>query len=442
MARIFLASLATQAACLQPGLSTIPRHGRLTSGVGRTGAASMNIVSTARLLFSDLVLKAQMQLDPEMELWKLPARDLIRSEEDIYTVAGAFPESVRAQFLDWYEGYKVQVTAPQPHGPGLSEEELVVIFNRIIDRLILMKKQKFNFASRHEGIIEPYDYFEFGQEYVKPLIDFDKSWVRNPELWEEASAAVKRGENVVLLANHQSEADAAFLPLFFPEDETLARDVYYVAGGRVVGDPLAQPFSMGRNLFCVHSKKYIDIETDAAQKKQMNTQNRRTLTELSRAMKTGGVMIWLAPSGGRDRLTETEPRRPKPAGFDSAAVEMFRSIGEKSGKPTHLYPMAMATYSIMPPPDGRNKALGEKRVTKYTGIAVSLAPEVDTSDGAAWRPAPTGDAKADKELAAEAITQHLFEQVCAEYDVLEPVMADFEEPGYVPPNSAKPWVKA
>ena len=35
------------------------------------------------------------------------------------------------------------------------------------------------------------------------------------------------------------------------------------AGGRVVGDPLAQPFSMGRNLFCVHSKKYIDIEEDA-----------------------------------------------------------------------------------------------------------------------------------------------------------------------------------
>jgi len=437
--------MITQAACLQPGLAAIPRHGRLASGVGRTGAAaSMGIVSTARLLFSDLLLKAQMQLDPEIELWNLPARALIKTEEDIYTVAGAFPEKVRAQFLDWYEGYKVQVTAPQPHGPGLTEEELVIIFNRIIDRLILMKKQKFNFASRHEGILEPYDYFEFGQEYVKPLVDFDKSWVRNPELWEEASAAMKRGENVVLLANHQSEADAAFLPLFFPEDETYVRDVYYVAGGRVVADPLAQPFSMGRNLFCVHSKKYIDIEKDAGQKKAMNTQNRRTLTELSRAMKAGGVMIWLAPSGGRDRLTEEEPRRPKPAGFDSAAVEMFRSIGEKSGKPTHLYPMAMATYSIMPPPDGRNKALGEKRVTKYTGVAVSLAPEVDTSDGAAWRRSltPTGDAKADAKLAAEAMTQHVFEQVCAEYDVLEPVMADFEEPGYVPPNSAKPWVKA
>ena len=30
----------------------------------------------------------------------------------------------------------------------------------------------------------------------------------------------------------------------------------------MVGDPLAQPFSMGRNLFCVHSKKYIDVEED------------------------------------------------------------------------------------------------------------------------------------------------------------------------------------
>ena len=32
----------------------------------------------------------------------------------------------------------------------------------------------------------------------------------------------------------------------------LATDVVYVAGDRVVTDPLCKPFSMGRNLFCVH----------------------------------------------------------------------------------------------------------------------------------------------------------------------------------------------
>jgi hypothetical protein len=31
-------------------------------------------------------------------------------------------------------------------------------------------------------------------------------------------------------------------------------EVIYVAGDRVVTDALCKPFSMGRNLFCVHSK--------------------------------------------------------------------------------------------------------------------------------------------------------------------------------------------
>jgi glycerol-3-phosphate O-acyltransferase len=34
----------------------------------------------------------------------------------------------------------------------------------------------------------------------------------------------------------------------------------------------------------------------------MSKQNRKTLTEMSKAMKAGGVLIWIAPSGGRDRL--------------------------------------------------------------------------------------------------------------------------------------------
>jgi glycerol-3-phosphate O-acyltransferase len=33
--------------------------------------------------------------------------------------------------------------------------------------------------------------------------------------------------------------------------------VIYVAGGRVVSDILAKPFSMGKNLLCVVSKKHM-----------------------------------------------------------------------------------------------------------------------------------------------------------------------------------------
>jgi len=273
--------------------------------------------------------------------------------------------------------------------------------------------------------------------------------VRNMQYWKEASDAINAGENVVLFANHQTEADAAFLPLFFPDNPTIGRKVFYVAGGRVVGDPLAQPFSMGRNLFCVHSKKYIDTEEDPAEKSAMSKQNRRTLTEMSKAMKAGGMLIWIAPSGGRDRLKETPTgERPVPAAFDPDAIEMFRSLGSKAGRPTHFYPMAMATYSIMPPPSGINKALGEKRVTTFTGCAISLAPRVDLSDLAAWRPASTGgEGKAELEAAKLALCEHIFGQVCDEYELIDKVMTDLPAQGYqgqhvagyVPPNAEQPW---
>ena len=62
----------------------------------------------------------------------------------------------------------------------------------------------------------------------------------------------------------------------------LATDVFYVAGDRVVADSLCKPFSMGRNLFCVHSRKHLDDIPELKESKQRT--NRKTLTEMSRAL--------------------------------------------------------------------------------------------------------------------------------------------------------------
>ncbi len=50
--------------------------------------------------------------------------------------------------------------------------------------------------------------------------------------------------------------------------------------GRQVTDPLCKVFSMGRNLFCVHSKKRLDDipELKAAKQKQ----NRTTLVQMGK----------------------------------------------------------------------------------------------------------------------------------------------------------------
>ena len=62
----------------------------------------------------------------------------------------------------------------------------------------------------------------------------------------------------------------------------LATDVFYVAGDRVVADPLCKPFSMGRNLFCVHSRKHLDDDPSTKEAKQRT--NRKTLTEMTKAL--------------------------------------------------------------------------------------------------------------------------------------------------------------
>ena len=52
-------------------------------------------------------------------------------------------------------------------------------------------------------------------------------------------------------------------------------------------------------------------------------------------------------------------------------------------------------------------------MTKFTGCAISLAPRVDFSDGAAWRPAPVegADAKAEAAATKVALCDHIFGQV-------------------------------
>lgn len=57
----------------------------------------------------------------------------------------------------------------------------------------------------------------------------------------------------------------------------------YVAGDRVVTDPLCKPFSMGRNLFCVHSKKRMDDQPELKAEKQKT--NRRTVVEMGKALR-------------------------------------------------------------------------------------------------------------------------------------------------------------
>ena len=82
---------------------------------------------------------------------------------------------------------------------------------------------------------------------------------------------------------------------------------------------------MGKNLLCVHSKKHMD--DDPALKPAKMKRNLNTVKAMGKLLKGGGLCMWIAPAGGRDR------RGPDggivPDKFDPAAVEMMRKLGTK-----------------------------------------------------------------------------------------------------------------
>ncbi|RVW69750.1 Glycerol-3-phosphate acyltransferase, chloroplastic [Vitis vinifera] len=95
---------------------------------------------------------------------------------------------------------------------------------------------------------------------------------------------LQQGHNIVLISNHQTEADPAVIALLLESTNPLiAENMIYVAGDRVVTDPLCKPFSMGRNLLCVYSKKHMnDVPELAEMKRRANTRSLKEMALLLR----------------------------------------------------------------------------------------------------------------------------------------------------------------
>ena len=138
------------------------------------------------------------------------------------------------------------------------EETLTVLFQKVL----ACAKEPHQFEPYHTAIREPFDYYKMGNDFAGGVIDQKSSKIVGVEKIDEINERLAAGDNVVLLANHQSEADPQiFSVLLDPIAPGFAEKTIFVAGDRVTTDLLAQPFSMGRNLLCIFSKKHLDVGT-------------------------------------------------------------------------------------------------------------------------------------------------------------------------------------
>jgi len=82
----------------------------------------------------------------------------------------------------------------------------------------------------------------------------------------------------------------------------------------------------------------------------------------------------------------------------------------------------------MPPPPKTEKSLGERRLTNFTGVGISVLPEIDVAGLTAG--------KKDDEEPEDAIARAMHADVCTEYKKLEAAVADN---GATDEHFTQPW---
>lgn len=257
---------------------------------------------------------------------------------------------------------------------GASIERVREILNIYLDRLEYLHHNPFTFESHHKIVSEPFDYFQFGLDFVRPIVNQKISEYRGKENLDQIYKQLEQNHNVILVANHQTEVDPQFISLLLEKEyPKLAKDMIFVAGDRVIMDQLAIPASMGRNLLCIYSKKHIHNPPGLMEKKRLH--NKRTMELMSELLKEGGKCIYVAPSGGRDRPNEKGEFPISP--IDPQSIELFYIMAQRAKAPFHFNSLSLLTHRVLPPPKEVSIELGEERTTEYAPIYAHFGNEID-----------------------------------------------------------------
>lgn len=301
------------------------------------------------------------------------------------------------------EFYTSYAKAVSENGKNMSAYEALMM--NYLEFVIQESLHPSSFEPFHKAEREPFDYYRFGVEFIRPLIVFEESEIHHAQRISTIESQLAQGENVILLANHQIEPDPQVISIMLEKEyPKLAENMIFVAGHRVISDPLAIPFSKGRNLLCIFSKKHI--ENPPEQKPEKLLHNQRTMHRMTDLLKEGGQCIYVAPSGGRDRADDTGKVEVAP--FDPQSIEMFWLMAQHSKKPTHFYPLTLATYDLLPPPQTVDKELGERRLAKCAPVHLSFGAELDMMNF-------PGSENLDRKTKRVARAQYIWELVKQEY---------------------------
>lgn len=316
---------------------------------------------------------------------------------------GVIPSDLATVIRNFFESYEEAI---QENGYSITSQQLIL--EKYVDLIAEQLKNPYYFEPYHHRVVKPFDYYHYGLDLLRPLVVFNESKILGSDRIQEMEHALAKGENVILLANHQTEPDPQAISLLLEKSHPrFAEEMIFVAGHRVISDPLAAPISKGRNLICIFSKRHLENPPEKKQDKLRH--NQRAMKRLTELLVEGGKCIYVAPSGGRDRPNVNGDIEV--AKFDPQSIEMFWLVAQQSGRPCHFYPLSLATYHLLPPPNSIEKDLGERRHAHCTPIHMAFGEEIDMLKF-------PGSDEPDKKLRRQIRADFIWTQVVNDYQKL------------------------
>jgi glycerol-3-phosphate O-acyltransferase len=260
-----------------------------------------------------------------------------------------------------------------------------------------------------ERVRKPADLSRFGAAFWGSVVDWDLSSLQGIENLDLIDEHCRRGDNVILVGNHQTEPDPFLLSgLMAATHPEIAEQIIFLAGHRVLTDPVAIPFSMGCNLLAVYSKRHLDDSPERRTEKRLH--NARTMTRMRELLRDGGRCIFVAPSGGRDR--RNAEGRVAVAPFDANAVQMVVLLARRAETPIHIFPLALSTHGVFPPPETVERRLGERRIVGGGAVHASFGSPFDISDLPGRDPGNARARRRARAAAWERAVSNLYDGLC------------------------------
>lgn len=198
-------------------------------------------------------LKMVDTIDSAAEQYK-QIRAAVLTKINSYEATGEQQKAFIQIFSDFLDGYCDSCLLA-----GESPETFKISIFTLLKFVQQGSTDPFKFEPYHKAIRAPFDYYTWGNNFMRPLIIDEQSKLVGVENFQRIRELIAKGDNVVILSNHQTEADAQVFSILLEREgmSDLGEQSIFIAGHKVTNDPIAIPFSMGRNLICIHSKKHI-----------------------------------------------------------------------------------------------------------------------------------------------------------------------------------------